>query len=92
MWRECPLRQNDPVYIAWGLQLSDLYVAAVVMTLAVMVGQSVAGLLTVPFILYGMRKLKKDKAAGYVARLLHWLGLWRIDGALPPQAHIYRIF
>lgn len=92
MWEDCPLRQNDPVYLVWGLQLSDLYLAFTVMTISVILGQSVAGIICMPVVLYGMRKLKKNKAPGYVARLLHWLGIWRIPGALPPQAHIYRIF
>lgn len=91
MWQDCPLRQNDPIYLVWGLQLSDLYTALIIMVLFVMWGESVAGICTVPFILYGLRKLKKDRAAGDVSRLLHWLGIWRIDGALPPQEHIYRI-
>ncbi|MDH3600079.1 MAG: hypothetical protein OEU26_10625 [Candidatus Tectomicrobia bacterium] len=92
MWQRCPLRQNDPIYLVAGLQLSDLYMGFALMAIAVIIGQSVAGLLFLPCVLYGLRHLRKNKAAGMVARLLHWLGLWRIPGALPAQPFVYRIF
>jgi len=92
MWQQCPLRQNDPVYLVWGLQLSDLYVGFAVMAIAVVLGQSVAGLLVLPCVLCGLRRLRKNKAPGAVAQLMHWLGVWRIPGALPAQSFVYRIF
>ncbi len=91
MWRQCPLRQNDPIYYPFGLQAHDVVLGLLWLGIAAVFRQALLGLITGVLFVWLLQKFQRNQPPGRVRRFIHWLGLWRIVGAIPGP-YLYRIF